>query len=469
MSEVDPSIALGVRPVQFANPMELDSNAMKLRNLGLQGQNQQITLEQNQRVLKDQKTIADLYRANVQPDGSVNHAGVVQGLAQAGLGDKIPAYQQQVATASKDTTAASSADYELQQKKLTDIGNRLASLVSKPDLSRQDVIDQVNQLVDQHSLNPDQRDQMLARIPQDPKQLKDFLVRAGMQNLTLQQQIATQLSTAPKYNEQDTGGVINEGTVDPMTGVRTAGTTNVVKTMTPDQAAKIALQKSGALTDDTKQFMAERLLNGEKASAVLGNLGRGAQGAADLRDVQNLLPTLAKQKGIGAAQLANIMQNTAADARTLTELGAREGKIAPRVQEAINFGDIAKQASADVPRGGFVPWNRLSQTADSALSDPKLAKLKAATNSLINAYAAAVGGGSPTVHDKEAAEHMLSTAQSPEAYNAVVDQLILESQKALDAPGQVRARLNAGAGRTAAPDASLPPDVAAALAKHGAR
>src|SRR5256885_15364588 len=90
----------------------------------------------------------------------------------------------------------------------------------------------------------------------------------------------------PKYNAQDRGDVINEGTIDPMTGQRTA-VTNTPKQMTPDEAAKIALAKSGALTDDTKDLMAQRLLAGEKSSNVLGNLGRGQQGAADLRDILN--------------------------------------------------------------------------------------------------------------------------------------------------------------------------------------
>lgn len=198
---------------------------------------------------------------------------------------------------------------------------------------------------------------------------------------------------------------------------------------------------SGALTDEAKSLAVERLLAGEKPSSVLGNLGRGAQGAADLRSVQNLLAQTAKTRNISGAQVVKIMQSTAADGRAVLELGAREGKIAARVQEAQNFAIVAKDASAAVPRGQFLPYNKLQQATETQLSDPKLAKLKAATNSLINAYAAAVGGGVPTVHDKEAAADMLSTAQSPEAYNAVVDQLILETEKALEAPGQVRERM----------------------------
>lgn len=479
MAELDPNIILQSRPVQFSTPFENAQGAMTIRNLALQGQNQQITLEQNQRALQDQKTIADLYRANTQPDGSVNHAGVVQGLANAGLGDKIPAYQQQVATASKDTTAASTADLELHKKRLDILNNGISSLLSKPknpdgseSLTHDDVIGEINNFVKQGLITPQQGAEAARTTPGQPDQLRPFLMQKGMEALDVSKQIEARLSTAPKYNAQDTGAVINQGTVDPTTGIRTAGA-NVAKTMTPDEKAKIDLQTSGALTDDTKRFMAERILNGERPAVVLGNLGRGAQGAKDLRDVQNLIPQIAASKGIASTQVANIMQNTAADARTLTELGAREGKIAPRVQEAQNFALVAKNASADVPRGSFVPWNKLSQMADTAMSDPKLAKLKAATNSLVNAYAAAVGGGTPTVHDKEAADHMLATAQSPEAYNAVVDQMILETQKALDAPGQVRARINAGAApppsATTTNGTPVPPDIAAILAKHGAK
>lgn len=214
--------------------------------------------------------------------------------------------------------------------------------------------------------------------------------------------------------------------------------------------AREADKHSGALTDEAKQLAVERLLSGEKPSSVLGNLGRGAQGASDLREVQNLLATTAKTRGITGGTIVKIMQSTAADGRAVLELGAREGKIAARVQEAQNFAIVAKDASAQVERGNFLPWNRLKQMSETQLSDPKLAKLKAATNSLVNAYAAAVGGGTPTVHDKQQADSMLSSAQSPEAYNAVVDQLILETQQALAAPSQVREKLT-GIGSSEAP------------------
>jgi hypothetical protein len=468
---LDPSIILQARQPQLPNPMELAQHAATLRQLGLQSQASQLGIEQSQRALQQEKTLADLYRNNVDPtSGQVNQAGVIGGMAGAGLGEKIPAYQKSLADASKSQTDQQTAEFDLHKKKLDLVGGTLASLVQKPDLTTQDAIDALSGLTQQGVISSQQGAQVARALPGNPQQLRAFLIQQGLKTMDVSKQLDARIKTAPQYNEQDRGAVINEGTIDPLTGQRTAGA-NVAKEMTPDQKAKIDLQKSGALTDDAKNFMIDRLLNGEKPSVVLGNLGRGAQGASDLRDIQNRLPTIAKERGITGSQLANIMQNTSADARTLTELGAREGKIAPRVQEAQNFAYIAKAASAAVPRGSFVPWNKLSQAADSSISDPALAKLKAATNSLINAYAAAVGGGSPTVHDKEAAEKMLSTAQSPEAYNAVVDQLITETQAALDAPGKVRSNLNTAAGRKPAEAAAgdVPPDIAALLAKHGGK
>ncbi len=192
-----------------------------------------------------------------------------------------------------------------------------------------------------------------------------------------------------------------------------------------------------SLSDTAIDFAAKRLLNGEQASKVLANFGRGAQGAQNITAVQNRLAELASEGGVSPQLMAVLTQELAADSRTRLELGAREGKIASRVEEAKQFAKIAGEASIKVPRGKFVPVNQLMQYTDKQLSDPDLAAFRAANVSLINAYAAAVGGGVPTVHDKEAAEGMLSTAQSPEAYQAVVNQLITEMDAALAAPRNV--------------------------------
>jgi len=467
---LDPNIILSGKPVQLADPMALTQGAMQIRNLGLAGQSADLQLQQQRKQQADSAALAQIYRQNIGPDGTINHQGVIQGLANAGLGDQIPAYQEQAAKAGKEQTGADAAQLSLHQQRLGIVNNVLHSLLSKPDinpdgtpgLTSNDVIAALVQLSrdgptpQTSTLTPDQAAQMARMVPGNPAQLRPFLAQKGLEALDAQKQVEAQLALAPKYNEQNRGNVINEGTVDPMTGQRTPGK-DVAVGISPGDKARLDFQKSGALTDDAKSLMVDRLLAGEKPSQVLGNLGRGQQGAADLRDVQNLLATTAKARGMSGAQITGILQDTAAAGRTMMEIGAREGKIAPRVQEAINFAGIAKTASAAVPRGKFLPWNKLSQMSDTQMSDPALAKLKAATVSLINAYAAAVGGGQIHVHDQETATGLLNAAQSQEAYNAVVDQLLTESEGALNAPGQVAAGIKAARGSAVPNGGARPP------------
>jgi hypothetical protein len=166
------------------------------------------------------------------------------------------------------------------------------------------------------------------------------------------------------------------------------------------------------------------------------NLGRGAQGAATIKEIVNRSAEITKGQSTDDT-IAN-RQETKAEQRARLELGAREGKIAPRVEEAKQFAIIAKQASADVPRGDSQLFNSWIQGGEKKFSsDPKLRKFVAANTSLINAYAAATSGGSPTVSDKEHARDMLATAFSKGDYNAAVDQMIVESEAALKAPKTV--------------------------------
>lgn len=216
-------------------------------------------------------------------------------------------------------------------------------------------------------------------------------------------------------------------------------------------------KKAGLLTDEALDLVSERVLQGDKTA--LQNLGRGTQGSKNLAAVINSTAEKAKARGMDAAAIVRNIQQTAAEGRTLLELGAREGRIAPRVQEAQNFAKIALNASKNVPRGTYRSINKLRQMGEKEVSDPKLAAFRAANISLINAYAAAVGGGTIKMHDQVVAAEMLSTADSPEAYEAIVNQLLTETQAALDAPRQVMDRIHAQGSGSAAPAAQAAPKV----------
>lgn len=230
------------------------------------------------------------------------------------------------------------------------------------------------------------------------------------------------------YKDPD-GNVLNAEQVRSwkaaLTGAR-ADATNKAKTPT-----------GTSLSDQAIDLAARRLQNGEKARDVLANFGRGTQGAADIRAVQNRFAALAAENNIDAADIAARVQELGAEGRARLELGAREGKIAPRVQEAHDFANLALQRSKEVPRGRSTDINAAIQFTDQHLSDPKLAAFNAANISLINAYAAAIGGGTVHVHDQEVGQKLLQTTAGQKGYEAAVKQIILETETALKAPKKV--------------------------------
>lgn len=454
---LDTSIPLQVRPIQLDDPAAIRAKGLQLRQL-------ERAEGDAQRTATERQTIRDLYRSSVGEDGRVDARALSRGVAQAGLGDQIPDIQKGLADSRAAVTKADDLDLSLHKKRLDTLNGGLSSLLANPNVTQADVIAQINSFVNSGIITPAQGAEAARKVPGRPEQLRPFLVQRALEAADASKQLEAVL---PKFDEQDRGGEINEGTIDPLTGQRTAGA-SIAKTATPgEKLTQERLSSGPGLTQAAIDLAAQRLLNGEEAGKVLANFGRGAQGAASIAAVQNRLAEIAAEEGIDARSLATTTQELAAMRRTRLELGAREGKIAPRVQEAKLFAEVAKEANAAVPRGGFVPWNRLAQMNDTQISsDPALAKLKAATLSLINAYAAAVGGGTPTVHDKQEAEKVLFTAQSPEAFNAVIDQLILETQKALEAPKEVARDLRR---ETTTQRDETPADIRALLQKHGGK
>jgi hypothetical protein len=107
------------------------------------------------------------------------------------------------------------------------------------------------------------------------------------------------------------------------------------------------------------------------------------------------------------------------------------GTYGARVESATNevgyFIPQALTASNGLPRGKWVPVNQVVNDARAGKSDPRYYDFATANVSLINAYARAVNPtGVPRIQDKEHIEKLLSTATSPQAYQAVLKRIAKE-------------------------------------------
>lgn len=194
------------------------------------------------------------------------------------------------------------------------------------------------------------------------------------------------------------------------------------------------------LDDPTVKAMASQYMAGDKS--IMQNLGRGAQGAANIVKLRTEIYKQAEDAGLSGKDIVNNFNEQAGNLAGQRSIGTRAANISLAANEANNMIPIALKASDAVPRGEWMPWNKMVQAYQTGTSSPELARFVAATNSLVNAYVRAVSpSGVPTDSMREHAYSMLNSAQSAKAYQAVTSIMQDEMKAALQAPEQVRKEL----------------------------
>lgn len=231
---VDSSIATSFRPVQFDNPLESYQRAMTIKHLGLAAQDAQ-------RNMADKQTLADIYKSGMKADGSPDNAVIVQGMADRGLGHMIPAYRKTMLDSNKDqaeidlkSQQTKASEFEVTMKKLNARAGALQSLLSKPDLTHDDVVNSLVQLVQDGVVTPEQGQQAVMALPGNSQALRDHLMRQGLQVMEAAKR--TEL-LAPKSTPMDDGQRINMGTTNQLTGQWTPSGQFIQKQVDPNTVA----------------------------------------------------------------------------------------------------------------------------------------------------------------------------------------------------------------------------------------
>src|SRR5512139_1036928 len=92
---VDPNIALQVRPPQISSPFEMYGQMANIQNAANQNKLAQLQFSQAQQAQDEKNALAGVYKNAVGQDGSTDYNKLIKGLADAGLGQNIPAIQTQ--------------------------------------------------------------------------------------------------------------------------------------------------------------------------------------------------------------------------------------------------------------------------------------------------------------------------------------------------------------------------------------
>jgi hypothetical protein len=194
--------------------------------------------------------------------------------------------------------------------------------------------------------------------------------------------------------------------------------------------------EDGLLSSEAVDSMAGRILAGEKN--VMTGLGRGAQGAENIRRVQEAVAKRNPEAGaILNKQIEALGQG--AEARTL---GTQEANAISAGTEALGALQIGRDVSAKLSRGNYVPVNMAIQAWQKGTSNPELAAYGRAMHTIANTYARAVNPkGLPHEKVVEDTVKSLSSAQGPDALNAMLDVMQREIEMAQKSPAQARQTL----------------------------
>lgn len=238
-----------------------------------------------------------------------------------------------------------------------------------------------------------------------------------------------------------------------------------VKKTEEKEKLKLKLEQ-GVVDQETGEFLARQLIAGNYNALTGLFRTKGAKIVVEkaAKDI------LEKEKGMSPQQAAEYVTSQANKFMGERRYQATAGGYAARVESATNEVEQlvpqAMEASRALPRGWFVPLNKLVMKYNAGISDPAYNDFVLANFGLMNAYARAMNPtGTPHVNDRlEAhAQQILSLATSPEAYETQVKRLWIEVQASKKAQALTREGLGAPKGfpgaTTDKPEGSIPDKV----------
>jgi hypothetical protein len=422
---------------------------------------QQMEMEGAQRQRKDEQTLADLYRST-----GTDPQALMQGMAQQGLGARIPAFQKQQADIGKATADTDAVKLGNAKKKLDATGAALSSLLADPNVTHDAVIGQLQRLVQSGVMAPEEGATMARSLPGDPAALRRMLIQSGLEVMDASKRIDLLL---PKTETRNMGGSDQAFSTNQLTGQVTPGQA-FAKTATPGEVmTDTRTRTENALNRGNTMAIAK--LGDERARDRLAWEQTGGAGTGSD-------PTqVALTKQFGKAEpgrrwkadgtLEPIPGGSADQKTEMRRVGGEAvDSVIAELRDKYNLLDSA---------GGITnPDNRALANLPAALSSSGLGQAtgrmlgtqnQSARNSiaqarpiLLQAIMKATGMSAKQMDSNAELKLYLSTATDP-----TLD--VKANREALD---RLEKLFGSGASGAPSPD-GVPPDIAAILKKHGGK
>jgi hypothetical protein len=214
----------------------------------------------------------------------------------------------------------------------------------------------------------------------------------------------------------------------------------------PDSVASNALTLRGQNMVDARK--AQELQGAEEAftpqaianaaaryntDGTLPPMGMGKAGTMGRAAILNQAAILAQQSGLSGDDQRVAQLGNKANAAALSKLQTQQTMVGAFEKNANKNADMALSLSGQVDRTGVPIFNAWMQAGQKSVTgNAKLAEFHASNETFVNEYAKIMSGsmGNTAVSDsaRNQAHSLLNTAQTPEAYAAVVNRLKLEMQ-----------------------------------------
>jgi hypothetical protein len=126
MAQIDTSIYNQLKPVQIENPLAQYAQLAQVQSAQNQNRLAELVFGEKQREVSENRLLGDAYKSALKLDGTIDRNALYGGLAQGGLGTKIPGVQKGFADQDKSQREAEKAQIEGHLKKFEAAGQIMA-------------------------------------------------------------------------------------------------------------------------------------------------------------------------------------------------------------------------------------------------------------------------------------------------------------------------------------------------------
>jgi hypothetical protein len=236
---LDPSIALGVKPVQIESPINQMAKMYEMQNIVQSNKLNQLAMQEKQRAIAEDEAVRNYFaqQDRSSPDFAKGLYGISPKTGQA--------YEKFQAETSKEKTLAKNAEIEQLTKIHGVLKTGATQVLANPTLANAIRVTQDVGRMTGSDVASDIAE--LTALGDNPEAIRRWAAGHALEADKL----------LPKTERVDVGGAINYTNIDPLTGLpKVVGTTQ--KTVAPADVQRIALDKQRIALDKQRLGLEER-------------------------------------------------------------------------------------------------------------------------------------------------------------------------------------------------------------------